>query len=148
MRVATGAVLAGLMLLPLAGCGGGGDGGGRPAGVLPSYDSTLLAYQEQSTTDCVLGPAGNGAGCSQIVRQTLDTLHELRDAIKARPDADRYPKTLAEIETVDQSGDAFGQLNCWGSSSSQCIFKAEQIIGNKVRTTLAAEDAPADRRRG
>ena len=145
MRV--GAVaMATVMLGLVAGCGADA-GSQRPPGVFPSFKADLYAYPQMNTV-CVPGPEGNELTCTTVIDKTLSTLHTLRDVIKARPDADKYHATLAEIDKVDAASEKYQQSHCRGTLSPTCSVLANEIIGNDAYRILMSEDAPVPGGRG
>jgi hypothetical protein len=130
-------VMATLMLVLLTGCGDSTPE--RPPGVFPSFKADLYA-NPQLATSCVSGAGGDALACTEAVNRTMRTLHTLRDAIKARPDAGKYPDTLAEIDKVDGAFQKYTDARCAGSLASNCDTLANFILTNNVYALLQSED--------
>jgi hypothetical protein len=142
MRLAMRAGAVALVMLGfVTGCGGGeAPEAKRPPRITESFKPELLDPWERKAV-CVPGTGGDALTCEALVHHYMDSLHKLRDTIKARPDADKYPKTLAGIEAADKWADEWTKDKCPGKLGGDCSRWVENIFSENVYDKLNTEDS-------
>lgn len=82
--------------------------------------------------------------CADYLTPIVETTTELEQAIRARPDSDRYVKTLVEVEKITRASERYAEMKCYAGAGTVDSCHAQAIaigIGSVSLTTrLMADD--------